>query len=310
MKSKELGMKINKKTFDTCLCILLCIAYGCETWTLTKRHRDTLTSCQRIMGRSVLDLKLIDKIRSIDIRRKLTDIPVRRDEFKSRWTGHTLRCQKEKWSKQTTVVGNMNAQGYFSLPATAFEHAFQMSIYFRGVALKAAYGIVMLSAWNCSSVDLGIECREKPTTLVSREIPRQSLKCQSLACLFYQKDYLNVQYEDVYPNALWFGVDLTRFLILETYIPDTSKATEEREKFRADVRDERIHTLSDFNDWAIGMDLRQSQVNWGIEKLNENGLRVRRSSGLYLTATAVDLRAGDKRAKSSTVIPKRKWLRR
>ncbi|KAL0829286.1 hypothetical protein ABMA28_004096 [Loxostege sticticalis] len=66
MKSKELGMKIKKKTFDTC--ILPCITYGCETWALTKHHRDKLVRCQRSMERSMLGLKLMDKIRSTDIR--------------------------------------------------------------------------------------------------------------------------------------------------------------------------------------------------------------------------------------------------
>ncbi|KAL0849608.1 hypothetical protein ABMA28_013867 [Loxostege sticticalis] len=68
MKSKELGMKIKKKTFDTC--ILPCITYGCETRALTKHHRDKLVRCQRSMERSMLGLKLMDKIRSTDIRRK------------------------------------------------------------------------------------------------------------------------------------------------------------------------------------------------------------------------------------------------
>ncbi|KAL0832588.1 hypothetical protein ABMA28_000786 [Loxostege sticticalis] len=96
MKSKELGMKIKKKTFDTC--ILPCITYGCETWALTKHHRDKLVRCQRSMERSMLGLKLMDKIRSTDIRRKtkLTDILLRIDKLKWRWTGHMLRCKKEK----------------------------------------------------------------------------------------------------------------------------------------------------------------------------------------------------------------------
>ncbi|CAH2095886.1 unnamed protein product [Euphydryas editha] len=74
MKSKELGIRIKQKTFDTC--ILPCITYGCETWALTQSHRDKLTRCQRAMERSMLGLKLKDKVRSTDIRRKtkLTDI--------------------------------------------------------------------------------------------------------------------------------------------------------------------------------------------------------------------------------------------
>lgn len=103
MKSKKLSMKIKKKTFDTC--ILPCITYGCETWALTKQHRDKLARCQRGMERSMLGLKLLDKERSIDIRKKtkVTDILSRIDQLKWRWAGHMLRCKREKWSKQVTV---------------------------------------------------------------------------------------------------------------------------------------------------------------------------------------------------------------
>lgn len=103
MKSKELSIKIKKKTFDTC--ILPCITYGCETWALTKHHREKLERCQKGMERSMLGLKLKDRVRSTDIRHKtkLTDILSRIDQLKWRWTGHMLRCKKEKWSKKVTV---------------------------------------------------------------------------------------------------------------------------------------------------------------------------------------------------------------
>ncbi|CAH2100082.1 unnamed protein product [Euphydryas editha] len=47
----------------------------------------------------------IKRQRSTDIRRKtkLTDILSRIDQLKWRWTGHMLRCTKDKWSKQVTV---------------------------------------------------------------------------------------------------------------------------------------------------------------------------------------------------------------
>ncbi|GBP95077.1 hypothetical protein EVAR_98371_1 [Eumeta japonica] len=49
MKSKELDIKIKKKTFDTC--ILPCIIYGCETRALIRNHRDKLAKCQKVMTR-------------------------------------------------------------------------------------------------------------------------------------------------------------------------------------------------------------------------------------------------------------------
>ena len=103
MKSKDLGIHIKRKTFNTC--ILPCITYGCETWSLTKHHRDRLTKCQRAMERSMLGVKLKDKIRNIDIRSKtrVNDILTQIDMQKWRWTGHMLRCTLNKWSKQVTL---------------------------------------------------------------------------------------------------------------------------------------------------------------------------------------------------------------
>lgn len=82
MKSKEMSIKIKKKTFDTC--ILPCITYGCETWALTKHHRDKLERRQKSIERSMLNLKLKDRVRSVDIRQKtkLTDILSRIDQLK------------------------------------------------------------------------------------------------------------------------------------------------------------------------------------------------------------------------------------
>ncbi|CAH0723827.1 unnamed protein product, partial [Brenthis ino] len=66
IKSKVLGIHLKRKTFD--ICILLCLTYGCETWSLTKFHREKLSKCQRAMERSTLGVKLKDKIRNDDIR--------------------------------------------------------------------------------------------------------------------------------------------------------------------------------------------------------------------------------------------------
>lgn len=99
MKSKELSMNIKRKAFNTC--ILPCITYGCETWSLTAQHRDKLSKCQRAMERSMLGVKLRDRIQNSDIRSKtkVCDILARIDQQKWRWTGHMLRNKIDKWSK-------------------------------------------------------------------------------------------------------------------------------------------------------------------------------------------------------------------
>ncbi|GBP46520.1 Putative uncharacterized transposon-derived protein F52C9.6 [Eumeta japonica] len=84
MKSQDLGMALKTKTFNTC--ILPCLTYGCETWSLTKSLRDKLAKCQRAIERSRVGTKCQDRARNTDIRmkNKLIDILLRIDQQK--WT--------------------------------------------------------------------------------------------------------------------------------------------------------------------------------------------------------------------------------
>lgn len=102
MKSKELGMSTKRKIFNSC--ILPCLTYGCETWTLTKALREKLAVAQRGMERSMTGYKRQDKIRNNDLRSitKLTDILTRVDQQKWRWTGHMMRDKLGKWSRKVT----------------------------------------------------------------------------------------------------------------------------------------------------------------------------------------------------------------
>lgn len=103
LKSRELGISVKRKVFDTC--ILPVITYGCETWALSKQHREKLKRCQRAMERSMLDIKKQDKVRSSTIREqtKVADILKRIDQQKWRWAGHMIRDKQNKWS---TTVSN------------------------------------------------------------------------------------------------------------------------------------------------------------------------------------------------------------
>lgn len=102
VKSKVHNMSTKRKVFNTC--ILPCISYGCETWSLTKHHRDKLEKCQRAMERSMTGVRRQDRISNVDLRTKtkLTDILERIDLQKWRWTGHMLRSRQEKWSQIIT----------------------------------------------------------------------------------------------------------------------------------------------------------------------------------------------------------------
>lgn len=128
MKSKELNMTIKRRTFETC--ILPCITYGCETWSLTQNHREKLAKCQRAMERSMLHIKLKDKITTTEIRNKtkVTDILTRIDQLKWRWTGHMLRCKTDKWSKQVTLWYPRDGNRLRGRPTRRWEDDFRLAL--------------------------------------------------------------------------------------------------------------------------------------------------------------------------------------
>lgn len=102
VKAKEHNMATKRKVFNTC--ILPCITYGCETWSLTKHHREKLGKCQRGMERSMTGTRRQDRVSNVQLREKtkLTDILEKIDLQKWRWTGHMLRSRQEKWSQIIT----------------------------------------------------------------------------------------------------------------------------------------------------------------------------------------------------------------
>jgi hypothetical protein len=57
------------------------------------------------MERSMIGVKLIDKIKKEEVRKKtkVPDILTHIDHLKWRWTGHMLRCPGNKWSQQVTL---------------------------------------------------------------------------------------------------------------------------------------------------------------------------------------------------------------
>ncbi|PZC79931.1 hypothetical protein B5X24_HaOG215613 [Helicoverpa armigera] len=103
VKSKEISMSTKRKVFNTC--ILPVITYGCETWSLTKLHRQKLQRCQRAMERSMTGNRIQDRVRSSVIRERtnVVDILTRIDQQKWRWTGHMIRDPHNKWS---TIVSD------------------------------------------------------------------------------------------------------------------------------------------------------------------------------------------------------------
>ncbi|CAF4805726.1 unnamed protein product [Pieris macdunnoughi] len=101
MKDKTLHNSTKSKLFNTC--ILPVLAYGSETWALTKNVTNKLSVCQHAMERSMTGIKRKDKVRSSNIRgkTKVQDITLKIRRQKWKWAGHMIRG-KDKWSKIIT----------------------------------------------------------------------------------------------------------------------------------------------------------------------------------------------------------------
>lgn len=98
----EYSIAHKKIVMDTC--ILPSLTYGSQTWTYTKKVRKAITTCQRSMERSILNIRKIQKIRSEIIRQKtkLTDALQQALHLKWQWAGHVARYKDKRWTLVTT----------------------------------------------------------------------------------------------------------------------------------------------------------------------------------------------------------------
>lgn len=102
MKNSQIPIEGKKKIFNTC--ILPSMTYGCQTWSCTKKNIKALETCQHRMERSILNIKLKDKIRLKTIRKqtKIIDIKYQIKQLKWKWAGHQIRSKTEKWTNEVT----------------------------------------------------------------------------------------------------------------------------------------------------------------------------------------------------------------
>jgi hypothetical protein len=97
-KSK-LDNKLKKKAMDSVITPTL--IYGCQTWAITNELIGKVQVFQRTAERSMLGIKLLDKIKSVDIRKKtkIIDAAELICRLKWRWAGHTARTTDGRWSE-------------------------------------------------------------------------------------------------------------------------------------------------------------------------------------------------------------------
>ena len=102
LKSK-LPTKLKKKVMDGCL--LPCLSYGSQTWILNKNATDKIQKTQRAMERSILNIRLKDKVKTCKIREKtgVIDALQHMRKLKWKWAGHVARLSDERWTYLTTI---------------------------------------------------------------------------------------------------------------------------------------------------------------------------------------------------------------
>lgn len=98
----KIPMKLKRLAFNTC--ILPCLTYGSQTWTLTKDTIKKIQVCQRSIERSILNIRLSDRIRITEIKRRTKFIDtvehILKQKFK--WAGHMVRMPNIRWTKTIT----------------------------------------------------------------------------------------------------------------------------------------------------------------------------------------------------------------
>lgn len=98
------NMPIKIKANCMSRCLLPCLTYACQTWKHTAKIKKKITTCQRGLERSMLNIKKIQKIRHTKIRKitQTTDVLNLIRKFKWKWAGHVARLTDDRWTQRIT----------------------------------------------------------------------------------------------------------------------------------------------------------------------------------------------------------------
>ncbi|XP_022832295.1 uncharacterized protein LOC111360566 [Spodoptera litura] len=92
----NLTLTFKKKLMD--VCILPILTYGAQTGSLSEHQKYKLKVCQRAMERSILGVRLSDRIRNTTLRSttKIVDVGHKAAGLKWNWAGHVCRMSHER----------------------------------------------------------------------------------------------------------------------------------------------------------------------------------------------------------------------
>lgn len=82
--------------------IIPILTYGAQTWSLTKQQTEGIKKTQRAMERSILKIKVKDRVRNEKIREETDaiDVGYRIRKLKYKYAGHVMRMGQERWVKR------------------------------------------------------------------------------------------------------------------------------------------------------------------------------------------------------------------
>lgn len=103
--------------------LLPCLTYGSQTWKFTAKAKHKITTCQRGLERSMINVKKMDKIRHEKIRSitKATDALSYALKLKWKWAGHVARLTDGRWTIKTTLWEGPQGKRRRGRPLTRWE---------------------------------------------------------------------------------------------------------------------------------------------------------------------------------------------
>ncbi|KAJ4440151.1 hypothetical protein ANN_08289 [Periplaneta americana] len=98
-----LSKKLRVEILETCVTPVL--LYGCQTWSLTAKLRNSLQICQRKMLRKILGLSLRDRVPNEVLQKMaaIKDPALQATNTKWKWGGHVARLRDGRWTQKVTL---------------------------------------------------------------------------------------------------------------------------------------------------------------------------------------------------------------
>ena len=90
VERRELKKETKLWVFNAMLVPTLLYAYGCETWTVQKRHESRLQACEMICLQRIEGVTRLDRVRNEDIRASLGQVTV----------VETMKERQKRWKEK------------------------------------------------------------------------------------------------------------------------------------------------------------------------------------------------------------------